>query len=112
MCPPGQSYLLDLDQAGAEAYPSRPHLAAQRRFPALYPPDPAEGNPEYEHHGGEYDESHRPASLSWSALSRSAQALQDQLADAGGVGLAAGGLHDRADQDAGRGDLAVADLGD
>src|ERR1700730_3404298 len=35
------------------------------------------------------------------------QAFQDQVLDLGGVGLAAGGLHDRADQDAGRLALAV-----
>ena len=32
------------------------------------------------------------------------EAIQDQLADPGGVGLAAGGLHDRADEDTRRGD--------
>ena len=38
------------------------------------------------------------------------QAGQDQVADLGGVGLAAGGLHDRADQDPDRGNLSAADL--
>src|SRR6266567_9016524 len=51
------------------------------------------------------------ADLLCRASSRLAEALEDQGADAGGVGLAAGGLHDRADQDACRGYLAVADLG-
>src|SRR5579859_6688825 len=39
------------------------------------------------------------------------EAGQDEVADAGGVGLATGGLHDRADQGARRGNLALADLG-
>jgi hypothetical protein len=40
-----------------------------------------------------------------------AETLEDQIPDAGGVGLAAGGLHDRADQRAGRGHLTGPDLG-
>ena len=39
------------------------------------------------------------------------EAFQDQVLDPGGVGLATGGLHDRADEDAGGLDLAVPDPG-
>ena len=43
-------------------------------------------------------------------LAFDAEALQDQLLDAAGVGLAAGGLHDGADDRTDRLDLAAADL--
>ena len=51
------------------------------------------------------------AALSRRPRSRSGQPVQDQLADADGVGLAAGGPHDRTDQGADRGHLAGPDLG-
>src|SRR5580700_3942566 len=51
-----------------------------------------------------------PSSAGESVMS--AQALQDELTDAGGIGLAPGRLHDLADQDSGCGYLTVTDLGD
>src|SRR5699024_7333076 len=46
------------------------------------------------------------------ASSAHAELVHDDLADAAGVGLAAGGLHDRADEGADRLDLAALDLRD
>src|SRR5699024_6923629 len=54
----------------------------------------------------------RAISCPWGGRSADAELVHDDLADLPGIGLTAGGLHDRTDQGPDRLDLAALDLGD